>query len=125
MWPRTVEVMLGLWLAMSPFIFSHSPDQPRMWWTDFGAAFLIITVSLASFGHRTSRAHLLNILIALWLVGYSYFAFSESPPPAVQNDLTVGILLLMLAIIPSRATAPPAGWSEISVVATDAGARET
>lgn len=124
MWPRTVEVMLGLWLAMSPFIFSHSPDQPGLWWTDFGAAFLIITVSFASFGKRTRRAHLLNILIALWLVGYSYFAFSESPPPAVQNDLTVGILLLMLAIIPSRATAPPAGWSELSVVGTEPGARD-
>ncbi len=114
MWARTVEVMLGLWLAASPFIFSHSPDQPRLWWNDFGSAFLIITISLLSFWSRTTRAHLLNILVAVWLVGFGYFGFGDPPPPAAQNDFVVGLILLMLAIIPSEATLPPQGWRKFT-----------
>jgi hypothetical protein len=112
MWARTVEVMLGFWFAASPFIFSHSPDEPRLWWNDLGSAFLIIAISLLSFWSRTRRAHLLNILVALWLIGFGYFGFGDPPPPAAQNDLTVGLILLMLAIIPSEATLPPRGWRE-------------
>lgn len=110
MWARAVEVMLGFWLAASPFIFRHSPDEPSLWWNDFASAFLVITISLLSFWSRTMRFHLLNILVAVWLVGIGYFGFGETPLPAAQNDLTVGLILLMLAIIPSEATLPPRAW---------------
>jgi hypothetical protein len=112
MWARTVEVMLGVWLAASPFIFRHAPDELPFWWNDFGSAFLIITISLLSFGTRTRRAHLLNILVALWLLGFGYFGSGDPPPPAAQNEMVVGLILLMLAIIPSQATLPPKGWRE-------------
>jgi hypothetical protein len=112
MWARTTEVMLGAWLAASPFIFRHSPEEPLLWWNDLGSALLVVTLSLLSFWSRMRRAHLLNILVALWLVGFAYFGFGSPPPPAAQNDLVVGLLLLMLAIIPSQATLPPRGWRE-------------
>jgi hypothetical protein len=112
MWARTAEVMLGLWLAASPFIFGHPPDEPALWWNDFGAAFLMVTVSLLSFWGRASHAHLLNILVGLWLVGFGYFGSGDPPSPAAQNDLIVGILLLMLAIVPSHAALPPWEWRE-------------
>ena len=114
MWPRPVEVMLGCWLAASPFIFSHSSAEPRLWWNDLGSALLIVTFSLFSFWSRATRAHLLNILMALWLVGFGYFGFADQSPPAAQNDLTVGLILLMLAIIPSEATLPPKGWRDFA-----------
>jgi hypothetical protein len=60
------------------------------------------------------RAHLLNILVALWLLGFGYFGFGEPAPPAAQNNIVVGLILLMLAIIPSEATLPPKGWRELT-----------
>lgn len=110
MWARAVEVMLGLWLAASPFIFSHSPAEPRLWWNDLVCAGLVMTISLFSFWSRTTHAHLLNIAVALWLIGFGYLGFGDPPPAAAQNDVALGILLLMLAIIPSHATLPPKGW---------------
>ena len=110
MWARAVEVMLALWLAASPFIFGHSPAEPRLWWNDLVCAGLIMTLSLFSFWSRTTQAHLLNIAVALWLMGFGYFGFGYPPPPAAQNDFALGILLLMLAIIPSHATQPPKRW---------------
>ena len=110
MWARTAEVMLGLWLAASPFIFGHLPAERGLWWSDFASALLIVTLSLFSFWNRSRRAHLLNIGVALWLVGFGYFGFGGAPPPGAQNELLVGLLLLMLAIVPSQATLPPVAW---------------
>ena len=110
MWARTVEVMLGLWLAASPFIFRHPADEPALWWSDLGCAFLVVTISLLSFWSRTAHAHFLNVLVALWLVGFGYFGSGDPPTPAAQNSLVTGLLLLLLAILPSQATLPPEEW---------------
>jgi hypothetical protein len=115
MWARTSEVMLGLWLAASPFIFGHPAHEPRLWWNDFGMAFLIVTLSLLSFWSRASHAHLLNLFVGLWLVGIGYFGSGRPPTPAGQNELIVGLVLLMLALIPSEATLPPWEWREKGV----------
>jgi hypothetical protein len=111
MWARTTEVMLGLWLAASPFVFGHPPEEPGPWWNDFGTASVVVTVSLLSFWSGARHAHLLNLLAGLWLVGFGYLG-GDPPSPAAQNDLIVGLLLLMLAIIPSEATLPPGEWRE-------------
>jgi hypothetical protein len=71
-----------------------------------------VTVSLFSFWHRAIRLHLLNLPVALWLVGFGYFGSGATPPPAAQNELIVGIVLLMFAIIPTQAMLPPHGWRE-------------
>jgi hypothetical protein len=110
MWARTAEVMLGLWLMASPFIFSHPPEEPGLWWRDFAAGLLIVTSSLLSFWRPTARAHLLNILVGLWLVGSGYLGSVGPPTAAAQNALATGLILLMLAIVPVQASLPPRGW---------------
>lgn len=113
MWARAAEVMLGLWLMAGPFVFGHPPGEPRLWWNDLGCGSLVIVVSLLSFWSRTSHAHLLNVGLGLWLVGFGYLGFERPPPAAAQNAFATGILLLMLAIIPSEASRPPRGWREL------------
>ena len=110
MWPRTVEIMLGFWLAVSPFVFSHPLEESFLWWNDLVTAFFIITISLFSFWGRTRRAHLLNLVVAAWLMAFGYFGSPEPPPPSYQNDLVIGILLLMFSIIPGEASLPPRQW---------------
>ena len=107
MWARTAEVMLAAWLAASPFIFGHGAEERGLWWSDFGSALLIVTFSLFSFWGRARRAHLSNIAVALWLVSYGYLGFGGTPPPGAQNEILVGLLLLMLSIVPSQSTLPP------------------
>ena len=114
MWPRTSEVALAVWLALSPFIFRHAPEHAVLWWSDMVAAFLVMTISLLSFWRRTLHVHLLNVPIALWLMAFGYFALGNPPPPGAQNEMVVGLILLMFAIIPSEATLPPAEWREAS-----------
>lgn len=112
MWPRVVELMLGLWLAASPFIFRHPGDQVMLWVNDLGGALAVVTFSLASFWKPAQWAHWLTGLVALWLVGFAYFGFDRPGPAGAQNEITVGLLLLMMFFLPNEANLPPEEWRE-------------
>jgi hypothetical protein len=114
MWPRVVEVMLGCWLALSPFIFRHAADQRTLWFNDLSCAAAVIIVALLSWWPTCRRAHLAIIAVGLWLVGFGYLASPHPAPPALQNVILVGVLLLMFAIIPSEASLPPRSWRDFS-----------
>jgi hypothetical protein len=103
MWARVVEVMLGLWLAASPFIFRHAAGQTAFWVNDFACAFAIIALALLSFWQRLAYAHLAIGLVALWLIAFGYLT-PYPAPPASQNHILLGLVLLMFAIIPNDAT---------------------
>jgi hypothetical protein len=110
MWPRVVECMLGIWLVMSPFIFRHPSDASAMWINDLGVGLALIVLSLASYARWTRWAHWLLIPVAVWLMAFG--RFSSSPPlvAGLQNDIIVGLLLALVAIIPNDASRPPVGW---------------
>jgi hypothetical protein len=110
MWARVVEVMLGCWLAISPFVFRHPPDERWLWANDFACAFAVIVFALVSYWQRMRRAHLATAVLALWLIGFGYFASPHPLPPALQNDMLTGLLLVMLAIIPNKSNLPPDAW---------------
>jgi hypothetical protein len=112
MWSRVVEVMLGVWLLLSPFIFRHPTGEVAWWANDFACAALAITFGCLSFWEPTRRAHLATAALALWLIGFGYFSEPHPSPPAMQNDVFLGLLLLMFAIIPNDASLPPEGWRE-------------
>lgn len=110
MWPRVVECMLGCWLLISPFVFRYE-DRGAAWWiNDHAIGLAVIAFGLMSYWRPTRRMHLLSVAAALWLVLYGRFGHEYPFPPAAQNYITLGLLLLMLAIIPSRASQPPEAW---------------
>jgi peptidoglycan/LPS O-acetylase OafA/YrhL len=111
MWTRTTEVCIAAWLAMSPFIFRLSPDQTFLWATDFVCATLIAVLSLASLWPPLNKLHLGNLAICGWLVVPAFLA-GPTPPPAHQNHVVVGLLLAMIAILPTRADQPPRSWRD-------------
>jgi glycerol uptake facilitator-like aquaporin len=111
MWPRIVEMMLGFWLAASPFIFRHDPAHAALWYNDFVCAFLVVLLSLASFSESLRHSHFATVAVGLWLMGWGYVSGAA---PAFQNDLITGLVLVMLAIIPNEATQPPRSWRAMS-----------
>lgn len=110
MWARAVEVMLGLWLLVSPFIFGHYGQRPPLVMSDLGAGAAVILLSLATFAPSLRRAHLLNLLVAAWLVGFGRFGFPHPAPAGAQNQILVGLVLLLLAIVPPESSRPPLSW---------------
>jgi hypothetical protein len=112
MWARVVEVMLGCWLALSPFIFRHAADQPALWFNDLFCSLAVLTFALLSFWHPLRQAHLAICGVALWLIGFGVLASPHPAPPALQNHILVGLLLLMCAIVPNEASLPPRPWRD-------------
>ena len=110
MWPRTAEVMLGVWLILSPFIFRSTAFVEHFVWTDLVAGSAVVLFSLLSFWRRTEWAHFLTAALALGLGLLAYFGWQRPGPPAAQNEITVAMILLLLAIVPNEATQPPRVW---------------
>lgn len=127
MWARVIEVMVGCWLALSPFIFRHAADERIFWFNDLASATIVILLALVSFWRPLRYAHLGNFLVAVWLIAFGFWASSYPAPPALQNDIGVGLLLLMFAIIPNEATQPPPSWRafkrESSLISLSKGAQ--
>lgn len=109
MWPRVVEVMLAIWLALSPFIFAETASNPSPWIL-YGLALAVSTLALISYWQPTRRAHLGIFAVALGMTLWGRFAASTPPPPGYQNLIAIGLMLLMFAIIPSDCLRPPYAW---------------
>ncbi len=106
MWPRQLELTLALWLLVSPFVFGHAGDTG--WWaTDLLGGYAAAMFALLPYWRPLRRVHLLNLAIAAWLIVYGW---ARAPAPAAQNELTVGVLLALIAVIPSEASQPPPRW---------------
>jgi hypothetical protein len=110
MWARVIEVMLGCWLALSPFIFRHHAEERALWFTDLLSATAVIVFALVSFWSPLRVAHVANLVVALWLIAIGFWGSQYPTPAALQNYIVVGFLLLMFAIIPNEATRPPLAW---------------
>jgi peptidoglycan/LPS O-acetylase OafA/YrhL len=119
MWARDVELMLGLWLTISPWLFRHAPDESALWINDFLCGSLIAGFAVVSYRKTSRRAHLLTLGVAIWLIAFGYMSAGDPKPPASQNHIVLGLLLLMFAIVPSDANRPPQGWRDAAPLPKD------
>ena len=108
MWGRIIEIMIAVWLALSPFIF-RVQDDPVLVWADMLIALLVATLSGLSYWHPTRQAHLLILAVAVGLMIWGRLSGSP-PPPIHQNHIVVGLLLLMVALVPNDASQPSRAW---------------
>ncbi len=110
MWPRIVQVMLGLWLVVSPLIFRIDGRDTALIVVHMasGAAAVI----LALIAVRVRFLHLATLVLGLWLIGYGYGVGGYPPAPAYRNLLIVGVLIAVLGIIPSDCLQPTRSWRE-------------
>jgi len=112
MWARVVEFMLACWLAVSPFIFQYPDDAIFFWCSDLITSSLIAFFALISIYLPLRKMHLCNLIVSFYLIAVAYF-LKESPlQGALQNYVVLGLLLLMIAIVPTDADKPPKPWRD-------------
>jgi hypothetical protein len=110
MWARTIELMLGVWLVLSPFVFRGTLGVEDFWSRDVCTGTAVILLSLLSFWSPLRRSRLATGVLAFGLVVSAWLAAVRPGPPAAQNEIVVGLLLLMLTIVPNEASLPPESW---------------
>lgn len=109
MWPRVVELMLGLWLLISPLVFRVPAGQTLVLASALVCAAVAVIASLASFWRPLRHARFATLAAGLWLVISAEVQARPLLPPE-QNQIVVGLLLVMFAIIPGEASQPPLPW---------------
>lgn len=109
MWARVMEFVLACWLVLSRFIFRYAEADTFLWVNDLVCAALVMVAAFLSFWRPLRHLHLAIVPVALWLLAAA-FAQPEVLPPH-RNYVVVGVLLLVFAIVPSRASEPPRSWS--------------
>ena len=119
MWPRVVEIMLGCWLLVTPFVFRETPAIVEYSASAVASGAVVVVASLLSFWKPARLAHLVTLAAALWLSVHGYFSAPRPGPPAAQNELVVGLTLLLFAILPNEINAAPRPWRD----AASAGAQ--
>lgn len=110
MWPRDLEFSLGAWLLLSPFVFGHADAASGLWATDLVCGTLVVAAALLAYWPRLRYIHLGQLLPALWLIVCGWLGSRDGFAPGYQNEMVVGLLVAMIAIVPSETDQPPAGW---------------
>lgn len=110
MWPRVIEICLGIWLSISPLIFGLADDQMPLWVTCFASGALVALFAFLSFNPSLRRMHFFSLIVAAVLAGFAVFAEGAPPAPPYQNFAVVALLLAMFAILPSMTNEPPRAW---------------
>ena len=73
MWPRVVEIMLGAWLVIGPFVFRDTPDVHRYTMSMVLSGALIAMASTLAFWSPAAGARYITLLtLILFVVGGYY-----------------------------------------------------
>jgi hypothetical protein len=107
-WPRYCELLLALWLLVSPWMWNYSGAAAAV---SVGAAAAILTLGITSIQRPYSYAYLGILGVAAGLLAHA-FLVSPAGAAATQNHVAVALLLLIFAILPTEATLPPRSWRD-------------
>ncbi len=119
MWPRAVEIVIGLWVLMSPWLLASNSSASTWHLNELICGLAIVLLSASSYLPGFSKAHLAEIPIGLWILISSYFGFAPIDTVQAQSNLLAALFLLNFAIIPSPANLPPYSWRSWDHASTD------
>jgi hypothetical protein len=104
------EVALALWLISSGGVLGHS-ERPELAIVDLSAGAAVIIIVALSLLPRLQHLHVATLLVALFLIAWAWVTFQPRPGPAgAQNQILVGLLLGLLAVVPGLIDRPPESW---------------
>ena len=120
MWAQVCNVLLGVWLMVSPYVL-HFDAAPYT--TAHVTGPIVITVGVLACREVTRIFRLLNLLPALWLALAPWFLHFHPGVP-LANEALVAIAIAICAAIPGRMRKRTGGgWLSLLAFAPK-GARE-
>ena len=97
---RMANVVLGVWLFISAFVWAHSPQQMTNTWI-LG----VLCVAFALIAMSVPQARYLNTALAIWLF-VSAFVLPRVSAATVWNNVLCAIAIFLVSMVPTEA-APP------------------
>lgn len=109
MWPRVVELLAGLWLIASPWVIGAGGAVEGRW-VPWIAGAVVLVLSGSSFSPRFRMNHLGTLAVAFVVIGWGWFQTPRPGPVWAQNLMLTGLVLALMAVVPTEASRPPEGW---------------
>jgi hypothetical protein len=94
--PQYLNIILGIWLFISAFIWPHAPALRTNTWI---LGIIITAVSVVAL--RTPAARGVNAVAAAWLF-FSSLAMTHVSVGTVWNNVLVAIAVFVLSLVPER-----------------------
>lgn len=103
-WPRVANIILGIWLFISAFLWPHGYTQMTNTWI-VG----VLCVAFALIATRVSEVRYLNTILAIWLF-ISAWVLPTATAGTRWNNVLVAIAIFFVSLAPGydRPKAPPA-----------------
>lgn len=96
---RYLNILLGIWLFISAFTWSHSSAQLTNTWI-MGA----ITVIAAWVATRVPPVRFVNTAVGIWLI-ISSFALPRLSVATTWNNLLVGVAITVVSLVGTTSSA--------------------
>lgn len=109
MWPRVWELALGAWLLLSPLVLG-GPDGTLDRLVTWASGAAVLALSGSTFVRRYGRNHLGNLAVAAVLVAWGWATVPRPGPAWAQGLVLTGLVLGLVALVPTEAARPPRGW---------------
>jgi hypothetical protein len=95
-WKDTANLVLGLWLAISPWVLFYEAEVMPAWNAHVVGVVIAVTAAAALISfHRWKES--INIVLAVWLIMSPFLLGFGKLVNATLNQLVIGILVGILA----------------------------
>ena len=95
---RALNILLGVWLFISAFLWPHADAQRTNTWI---CGVLVVAFALIALGVPLVRY--LNTLLAIWLF-ISAFALQSISVGTVWNNALIAVAIFILSLVPATTT---------------------
>ena len=95
-WKDTANLVLGLWLAVSPWALSYAAAATPAWNAHI-VGVIIAVASIAALSTFQVWEEWVNAALGVWLIVSPFIVGFGNLTTAVWNQLIVGIVVLVLA----------------------------
>jgi hypothetical protein len=106
--PSAINVILGVWLFISAFVWHDSHAQATNTWI---CGVLCVVIAIAGMGVPWAR--FLNTGLAVWLF-VSAWALPTEHVATLWNNVLVAIALFVVSLVPSDTTSLPGGLDRLA-----------
>jgi SPW repeat len=95
-WQDAINLVLGLWLAISPWILSYAHESTPAW-NAHVVGVIIAVAALAALAAFQKWEEWVNVALGAWLIASPFILGFSAISAALWNQLVVGLLVLVLA----------------------------
>lgn len=95
---RYINLLLGVWLVISAFVWRHTPEQQTNAWI---VGVLVAVIALVAIGRE--RARYVNTVLSIWLF-VSIWALPTALEATQWNHGLVALAVFIFSLVPN---APP------------------